>query len=761
MPVAAGISVACDRTPCTMSASVSRAARTARFTVAIGAALLAANAGAEGARTHELDWSLCSTQYPVATGPAPHRRQTQTEVSADQVEARDQVQTTFKGHVELRRADQRLYSDRLIYEDPSQTVHASGDVRYRDQDASVDGDRADMQLDADRNEMRDARFQLYRKHARGASEVVRMEGAGHIRLHNTTYTTCDAGQEDWLLRAKEITLDDDEGKGTARSTTIRFKGVPVLYLPYLSFPTDDRRKSGFLPPGIGNSDKSGFEISTPYYFNLAPNRDATLTPRYLSERGLQLQGEYRYLTPSSHGTVNAEVLQDDVYGGSRGLLGYRHQGSLGPRLRTEIDVTHVSDDTYFTDLGTSLSIASRTNLERRVDLYYQGAFWGLLGRVQDFQTVDPAIGIDGRPYRRAPQLLLQGTLPTRAFGLQYDFRAELVRFDRRDSVTGDRLDLMPSISLPLRTPATYLTPRLSLRYTGYRLDGTAPGQPDGPDRTQPIVSVDSGLFLERDLSLRGVKLRQTLEPRAYYLYVPHRNQDDIPLFDTGELDFDFYRLFLENRFTGPDRIGDTNQLTLALTSRLLEGESGIERLRASIGQIYYFENRRVTLPVDAGVDKTDSSDFVAELEARLDDAWSVSGGVQWSPAREQTDKGVVKIRYRPDAQRVLNLSYRLRRDDIEQTDVSLLWPISHRWSVVARWNYSLKDDRNLETLAGLEYRSCCWALRGLARKYVTDDGLSTNGAVYLQLELKGLGRFGSRIEDVLERGILGDPSYEQ
>jgi LPS-assembly protein len=541
--------------------------------------------------------------------------------------------------------------------------------------------------------------------------------------------------------------------GVARKARVDFKGVPILYLPYLSFPLSTDRKSGFLIPNVGVSERSGTDISAPYYLNLRPNLDMTLTPRYLSRRGLQLASEVRYLTPRSVGNLDIEYLpNDDEVDADRRLASIQHLTRFSDSTQFTANIAGTSDGNYFQDLGRSLSAASITHLERRVDLDWHDGPWRVLGRLQNFQTLDDEITRDERPYERLPQLVALGSWPDMFFGLQPQLRTELVNFERSDGVTGQRLDLLPELNLPLGSQGLRFTPGVALEHTRYALTNTAPGEPDELTRTAPIVTMDAHAVLERTA---GKSQRvQTLEPRARYTYIPLRAQDDFPVFDTGEPDFNLVQLFRDNRFTGIDRLGDTDQLSVGLTSRLLDGATGEEYLNATVGQIVYFDDREVTLP-EQGRGTEDLSDLLAEVSLRVSERWNADIGYQWDPDNQLADKSAVRVQYRTPGRGVLNLGYRFRRNELEQTDVSFALPLGSRFDLVGRWNYALDESETLERFLGFEYQSCCWAVRLVTRRYVSTRSGDTETAIFAQLELKGLTSIGSPTDDLLEHGILG------
>ncbi|MFN2348027.1 MAG: LPS-assembly protein LptD [Thioalkalivibrio sp.] len=710
-------------------------------------------------------WALCRPAETPAHSPASPVGDPRIHLFSDEALIDRLGISIFRGNAELSRDGRTLYADELRYDEGRGYAEAEGNVRLDDGLFALESLQGHLFMDSERGAFEQADYRYHPMHARGEAERVERLDAQRFRLSRATYTTCDEGQDDWILRASRVDLDQESGKGRARNVSLHFKRVPLFYTPYISFPIDERRKSGFLYPSIGNSDASGLDLSVPYYWNIAPHRDATITPRLLGDRGLLLGGELRYLNPRSHGELALEYLDDRDYGDDRGSLNLRHQGRPFERTRVDLMVNTVSDAQYLTDLGNSLAITSTTHLENRADLRYQGDGWNLLARFQGYQTVDPAIPSGSRPYQRLPQLLFSSGLPLSGGGpVEGSLRAEWVAFERDDTLTGQRLDLMPGLSLPLQRSYGFLTPGVKYRYTSYQLQDTAPGQDTRPERGIPIASLDAGLFFERPLADGGL---QTLEPRLFYLYVPHRDQDALPLFDTGRRDFSFDQLFLDDRFTGADRVGDANQLTLALTSRRIDTMSGEERFRASVGQILYFDDRQVTLTPSEAPATDNRSSLVAEAALRMAREWSARGAIQWDPHGEQTELATAQLQYRGSGRRIANLGYRLREDplrpdrELEQMDLSAAWPLNARWNMVGRYNYSLRDERDVEVLAGLEYESCCWRASMVARRYLT-AGVEReyNNGIYFQLTLKGLAGLGTGLQDLLGESIRGYETYD-
>lgn len=696
----------------------------------------------------------------------------EVNVQSDTAQLIDLGTSVFTGKVDVRRGGQQLNANRATYNQTSGIVTAQGNVRLRDSEMLIIGEQAEWNLNEDHGTLIDAEYQMKQMNAGGDASHVNRQGVHSTHLKNATYTTCMKNDNFWKLKAGEVELDHEEGVGRAYGVVLRMLDTPVFYTPYISFPLSDERKSGFLIPSIGSSNETGFDISTPYYWNIAPDKDATLTPRYMSDRGLMLNGEFRYLTTQSEGLIDAGFLSSDRlrtngdevnsnYHEDRKHFSLQHDGRYARRWRALVDYNYVSDRAYLEDFSGNLSLSSTTHLNRLLRVNYNGDIWNFGARVQGYQSLLQEVE---EPYQRLPQLTLRGLLPDQAFGLSYEFNSEFTAFDHDELVTGQRLSLEPSVSLPMGTAGFFVTPRVALKQTYYSLDNLS-GQTrfeDGTiNRTLPVVSLDSGLVFERPLKVAGNTMIQTLEPRAFYLYIPYRNQDDIPLFDTNLRTFGMGSMFSQDRFTGPDRIGDANQVTVGLTSRFINEVTGREKLRVTLGQIQYISDRKVNLI--KGIKETSSdSDYIAEAVASITEEWALAGQVQWDPDSTKSDMSSLQLRYRGKDGGIYNIAHRYRRDDgenqfpLEQVDVSGSVPINDKWSVIGRYYRSLMDNMTLEALAGIEYHSCCWATRMVFRDYINDiNADSRNKAIYFEIELKGLGRFGKKSESLLENSILG------
>ena len=700
-----------------------------------------------------------------------NRLNSEVNIQSDYAEVLDKSNAKFSGDVLVNRADQSITSDQLTYNNQQESASASGDVFYQENGFALHSDQAELQLAKDTGQFKNNQFILETTHARGSTQTTTLVNRNITQSTNVTYTTCAPSVSDWELQARTLELNKETGRGTGRDVWVEVFDIPLLYTPYISFPIDDRRQSGVLTPTFGSSDTTGVDFSLPYYWNIAPNYDATITPRIMSNRGFMLGGEFRYLTGSSEGQVSAEILSDTETSDLRGQFSLQNQSTITSRLSSDIDLNYISDDDYFEDFGNSLISSSNRYLKSQASLNYRADHWSLLTKIDNYDSIDESLSSTARPHRRLPQVLFN-LRETDVFGIaKVDMRNEFVYFDHSSDVDAKRVDLHPGISVPLRNASGFITPRLSLRHTEYRLNDQASTVNSAQSRTLPILSVDSGLFFERNLNFASGMI-QTLEPRVYYLYVPHEDQDDIPLFDTSEYDFSFNQLFRENRFSGADRVADANQLTLAVTSRFIESNTGNERLRASIGTIVYFDDLDVQLKPTNKPITDDTSDLVTEVSAKITNTWSARSALQYDPHAGKTEKATLGLHYRDGANRLFNATYRSRYEgttdfrgnsnDIEQTDLSFKWPISKEWSTVGRWNYSQEHNLALDTFLGLEKDTCCWRLRVIARRYVNDaiDEEAKEG-IFFQFELKGLTSFGEKLDSFLEEGILGYQIPEQ
>ncbi|HSC13477.1 MAG TPA: LPS assembly protein LptD, partial [Gammaproteobacteria bacterium] len=630
-----------------------------------------------------------------------------------------------------------------------------GRVEVKGPEATVFGEDAHYDPDIEQISFSAAGFELPTRPARGSAQQIEVTSDGRISLASMLFTTCPPENVAWEFSAKSAELDVNAGVGTARGVKLDFKGVPVLYVPYFSFPINSERKTGFLTPVIGGGDRTGFDVAVPYYLNLAPNYDLTLAPRYMRERGTQLNSDFRYLLRNSRGEFGFEYLpEDEETKAVRRYANLQHESLFGSFDQFEVlsGFEEVSDDAYFEDLGTSLAVTSQTHLNRFLDLTFFAPNWSVLTRFQNYQTIDPELTEIDYPYERVPQIVFGGRW---GGGLvRFDSDTELVNFDRDVGTTGWRLDSTQELSLRFARSGMFLTPAIALRQTDYWIDNPAPGEDDVLRRGLPIGSLDMGLTFERSTQGGRRAWVQTLEPRVLYVRVPFEDQSSLPVFDTIVPDFNLVQLFRKYQFVGPDRIADTDQLSFGVTTRLIEALNGRERLTATLGQTRYLDPQQVTLPGTLPTD-TEASDYVAEVAVGLRDAWALDVGYQWNSETSTTARTETRVEYRPKNDRVFGIGYRYRRDSLEQGDVSVVWPLAQRWRIIGSYSYSFLDKERLEDFIGWEYEACCWRLRMVNRNYVSRRTGETDNSISLQLELKGLSQRVTSPDELLDRGILG------
>ncbi len=713
-----------------------------------------------------INWDYCNpdSQAGELATPAPPLDSDQPQIDADRLTS-DQAtgESLLEGDVRLWRLGGYAEADRVIYHKDERTADLFGNLFLQQQGLRITADRGHLELDEDRGWLSAGEFRLTERNARGEAQRAEMLSADLSRYQGVTYSTCPPQRRDWSLKASEMEIDMASGWGSAKHARLNLGGVPVFYFPYFTFPVDDRRMTGFLVPSLSSSDRLGSELETPYYLNLAPNYDATISPRMMSKRGVMLGGEFRYLGQRQNLQISGEILPKDKLASElrddeRRAFNFQHRSNPAPGLSTRIATSSVSDNEYLDDFGTGLAITSTRHLERVGDVVYRRGGFSLLARVQEFQTVDEDLSLSQYPYRRLPQLRASygKLLGDSRFDLDLD--TEYTDFRHDTLIDGKRFTLRPAISMPLRRSWGHLIPRLSLNYASYRLDETETSDDPRPDYFVPAFSLDSGLVFERESHWFGNDAYQTLEPRLYYLYAPFDDQSVIPDFDTADLELSFSNLFKENRFTGSDRFGDANQLSFGLTTRWLEADSGVERLRASIGQIYYRQEREVQLT--GAIEENPSSSVVAELSTRIGRYWRGMMTVRRDPhvEEENIDRGRLGIHYRTPRNHLLNLDYNFNRDSVEDLDLSFNWPFNHRFTLSGKWKYSYLYERNMNRIVGFEYGGhCCWKLRALYQRYVVDEEADADEdrRVMLQLVLTGLGGLGSAVDETYEEHIYG------
>jgi LPS-assembly protein len=591
------------------------------------------------------------------------------------------------------------------------------------------------------------------------ADKIEIEGESFQHLTNAKITRCPEG-EDVAIYGDEIDLDRVEGVGYAKNVTVKFKGVPILWAPAFSFPLNDQRKTGFLAPSIGDDENSGAILAAPYYFNLAENYDATLRPTWYANRGGQLYGEFRYLNESGAGVIRGEYLPGDDLFNDEDRYGYavdlRQNYSNGWGL--DVDLADVSDTSYLNDFRNDINLTSTTHLQQRGQINYNNSYIYMRGTASKWEAVAPDL-IVSQPYDRLPQI--EFGVPSQDYGpFELALDTELITFDHENPlrVTGTRVNLLPSIEMPYEPIYGYVKPKLAYRVINYQLDNTAEFTDDAPSVGAPLFSVDSGLYFERETSWGGEAMTHTLEPRAMYVYIPEENQDDMPIFDTGEGTVSNYNvLFREYRFFGGDRIGDDNHLALGLTSTMISENTGQERMRTSIGQLYYFADREVTA---SGVPETETkSDIFAELNVVLSNQIDFRSFLRWNQEEGELSDTTVGIDYSAGYRRKVTLDYFkfsrvignavtenaftenavINNQTDEDVRLQLDWPLGPRWQFSTGQRYSIQDAEFRESSYGLVYDGCCWAVGLRGSNILQSDG-EFNTRIVLSFELDGLGK---------------------
>lgn len=702
--------------------------------------------------------ALAQTQSVALTGKAtvkPNDKDAPTIIEAEQISGRPERFIQFDDRVEVLKGATTLNANHAIYRNLEDQVDITGDVRMQREGDCYSGDSARMQLGTGIGFVMHPVYKLLRNNAQGHADKITFENEEQSTIYNGTYSTCEGLDPDWYLRADTLKLDTGLDTGVAGNSVVYFKGVPILatssLLP-LSFALSGARHSGLLPPTLSTTSKGGIELGIPYYFNIAPNRDLTVHPTLIQRRGLQLGLEGRYLGETYAGETSIEgLLNDQQTKTNRYAITSIHTQKLLPELVFSWNVNHASDDDYPSDFSKTVTKTAQRLLLRETSMQYYGAFWSADLRASNYQVLQDLLAPIARPYDRLPQLTLHtGQLDN--MGLDWSADTILTRFWHPSLVRGDRAVVNTQVSAPFVQPGYFVVPKLALHAASYQLSNTAAGQGNDFQSVVPTFSIDSGLVFERPSSLLGESMTQTLEPRLFYVNTPYRDQSLLPNFDSAVADFNFAQIFSENRFTGNDRVGDSNQITAALVSRYIEN-NGEERVKFALGQRFYFNTQRVTL--DTAINQS-RSDLLLAATGKLSASLSAEASVQVSQSDRQAQRSNFGVRWQPGAKKVLNLEYRFQRDLLKQVDLSVQWPVADRWYMVGRSNFSLQNNKLVDGLVGFEYKQDCWAFRLLAQRFTTNSSTSTSG-LSVQLELTGLARlgFGSNPIDALKKNISG------
>jgi len=700
-------------------------------------------------------------------------------IDAQEIKGTKEAGTEAQGNVVLQQGKQKVFADRIIYNQKTGDLSAHGSVRVEQPDGTVSGPDLKMNTSTKVSEMREPVFEMHPNKARGSATMMRSSGKQYYEYDNATYTTCPAGNDDWIVKMSMLKIDRKTQIGTAYNSRIEFMGVPFLYTPWMDFPLDGR-KSGFLAPSWGFSSSGGDEITVPYYLNIAPNYDATISPRVMDKRGMQLNNEFRYRGKSYIGEAHYDVLTNDLISNTtRTHTSLTHAQNITNRLNASTQLNWVSDDAYFRDLSNTSIASTQTQLLNEGTLTYAGDGWSALMRAQSYQTLQDPLAPVAIPYQRMPQLTLtaQKTLndnfddvanawtaiaPQKKGGMLHptvvDLISEYVDFLHPSQASGQRLVLYPSLTYSLlNDPGYYLKPKFGIHSTQYVMGANNNSQLPDASRTLPIFSLDGGMTFERDLKLAEKEYVQTLEPRAFYVKIPYQDQSLLPLYDTSQAAFSFAQMFTENRFYGNDRVGDANMLTIALTSRFFDNDGGVERLRIAAGQRFSYQAPMVNLVAPSA---NTQSDILLSVGGQATNSLTLDSLYQYDPNTKHVLSYNVTGRYSPETGKVLNLGYRYTRlgdipsNDFRQGDISTQWPLFWHWDVVSRWTYSWLEQRVLEKMVGLEYNESCWSLRVVAQQFPIPGKLVAT-SVIVQLELNDLVAVGADPLKILRTEIPG------
>lgn len=708
--------------------------------------------------------------YPLQLRPPRPNEKESATVNAIETFGTDDQFLEAKGSVDMRSPSRQVLSDWMRYEFSIDTIKARGNVVIRSWQDLVTGPELEYRRDTETGFMKSPTFVLGLYKGRGKADELLFTGPDQYRINRGTYSTCVGDSPAWRLDVGQLDIDENTSVGTARDAKIYLGPLPVAWLPQFTFPLKNERKSGFLAATYGTSGNRGLDIQLPYYLNLAPNYDATITPRLMTKRGLLVNGQARYLFDTPFGRAmgewNGEILpKDRLADATRDATNIRHTQIFSPNLTLSVNYSHVSDPRYFVDLADFVSITSITTLPRDATLVYRNFDWIFTAKAQRFQTLQDPAALVLPPYDKVPQLTAESPVyrPLTDQPLELKLTSDITRFDYPNAAypSGYRAYSYGTMAWRYDKPGWFVTPKVGLHATRYSLIGSFDDYRDST-RVLPIASVDGGLRFERNTSIFGNAFVQTLEPRAMFTYIPYRDQSETPVFDTALADFNYLQLFSENRYVGHDRIGDAQQLSLGITSRLFDADSQKERFRVTLGERFYFNSQRVTLANEKPRDRN-SSDLLVSAQGRVTDSLFVEANTQYNANLGQTERYSFGLRYAPEKARTLSVNYRAIRElltlqsgavTVKQVDVATQWPIYRNLYAVGRVNYSIADRRMTESVLGLEYDGCCYVVRAVAQRLATSTTTSTN-AFFLQLELNGLGRVGANPLDVLKRNVPG------
>jgi LPS-assembly protein len=720
----------------------------------------------------------------------------------DRISGRPDLETVIEGNAELRRGATSMRADRIEYYQPDDQLKSTGHVRINNAGNRFEGPELELKLDRFEGFFTTPRYSFLQNGGNGQAERVDFIDDRHLTAHRATYTTCERSNEDswkpaWELTATRVDFDMDREVGVATGDVVRFKDVPIMAFPKISFPLSEKRKSGFLPPTLGLGSLNGFEYRQPYYFDIAPNRDATFSPAVMTKRGVDLAGEFRYLEPAYKGQLSANVLPGDkLRGRDRWSYSLQHLGAIDTgvsaigALGLNLNLNRVSDNDYWRDFPVATGQVTQRLLTQDASLTWGKGHFSSSVRALKWQTLQDVTSPIIPPYDRLPQLTAAYTrvnAPLLGLGDGFDWSAEadFTRFSSDQSLTrqpnGDRAFTRLQFSRPWLAPWGYITPKVQLHATSYQFDSPLANGATSASRVAPTFSLDGGLQFERDASYFGRSFTQTLEPRAFYVRTPYRDQSYLPNYDSGVNSFNFATVFTENAFVGNDRISDANLLTLGLTSRLLDPATGAEAVRLGVAQRLRFDDQRVSLPaagatpVPGALPVTDRvSDLLVGASVNWVPQWAFDSTVQYNPKIRQSELASIGVRYNPGNYRTISAAFRRQRNISEQVDIGWQWPINDLWGdkgqdlgagrgqgggryySVGRLNYSTLEKKMVDAVVGIEYDGCCWIGRVVLQRSQNSTAAS-NTRILFQLEMVGFSRIGASPLETLKTNV---PHYQ-
>ena len=730
---------------------------------------------------------LSSAEDLVSEKQSSEIFQESVEIEGDSLETLLDRKMKAKGNAILKKGNKTIKAEVIEYDQISEKLITQGNTSIDLENISISGSKLNYRLSDQTGQMEDVTFniksdkkeetvvkkniQVTKRYYdfRGDAKSIFFEGENKTKLESSRLTTCEVDSNDWYIKSKNMEIDTKKDRVKASHASVDFKGVPIFYMPSTSFSLNKNRQSGFLSSTFGTTSKSGFEFRVPYYFNISPDMDATLTARYLGKRGPLADGEFRYLTENYSGINQLQYMNHDQSSGQDNRyyvkLDHRHKFNNG--WSASYNYQKVSDDTYFSDLATMIQVTSVVNLPQRANINYAGETWKFNALTEKYQTLTNA---SNSPYQRLPQLNLSGRKDFDSYIL--DLKSQWAYFDRdekftyglNEKPTGSRLSITPGISVPFTRTYGYIKPKLSANVRSYNLNNSSIGN---KDIFTPIVSVDSGMYFDRTVNLLNQNFTNTLEPRLFYVYIPYKDQSALPNFDTGLADLNMQTLFSENQYNGQDRINDANQLTASITSKFID-KNGKERLSGILAQRYYFEDRKI-FGTELSAKKANSDIFMG-VTARLANSLNLDAMFQYDPDSSKLLRSTLSSRYNPEPGKILNLSYRMIENvsdinqDLKVFNAAGQWPLGNRFYSIARYNYDLKTSQTIEVLGGVEYDGGCWVARTIFDRISLPTSPEPNYTFFMQLELNGLGTIGSdarKLNNFLYRNVPGVRTVNQ